>query len=329
MPFSPAGNLTTTATLRHLATVYYSRTALDRVEQFFVFNEGCTPDVLPLRQGKVVQWFRFTLPGANTTPASEGTIGTSLVEDSATVTATVAEYSDYMNSSTFLDETSINPMAEQMAKDIGYRAALTNDTLARTEFDSPASTTAVWLDSIDANGSSADFRQAVALLSGTNVRPKKGMDYAGIIHPYALYDVRSDNTAGGFIDVMKYANPKAFVEGQAPAAETAEVGKIEGCRLFKSTNVGTTGTAPTLQYYTYVIGEGACGAVALSGRGPSNVRDPRRQNFKVNVLRGGPSMFDPEGKIGSAVSYRYVTAYRLLDTTTYRYRIIRMDSSIV
>jgi hypothetical protein len=44
---------------------------------------------------------------------------------------------------------------------------------------------------------------------------------------------------------------------------------------------------------------------------------------------GKPSIADPEGKIGAAVSYRFVFATKLLDTSTYRYKIINALPSIV
>jgi hypothetical protein len=137
----------------------------------------------------------------------------------------------------------------------------------------------------------------------------------------------SDNTAGGFIDVLKYANPGALIEGGTPM--NGEAGKMAGCRIIKSTNVGSTGSAPSTLYYTYLVGMGAVGAIDLSGVGPTNVIDPDKQAFKVNVIKGGPQIADPEGMIGSAVSYRFVFTVKTLDSSTYRYRIIYSDSSII
>ena len=57
--------------------------------------------------------------------------------------------------------------------------------------------------------------------------------------------------------------------------------------------------------------------------------DPEKQSFKINVIKGGPQIADPEGMIGSAVSYRFVFAVKTLDSTTYRYKIVLSDSSII
>jgi hypothetical protein len=71
------------------------------------------------------------------------------------------------------------------------------------------------------------------------------------------------------------------------------------------------------------------GVVSLGGNGPSNVVDPRKQSFAVNVIPGKPQIADPEGKIGFAVSYRFVFVAKLLDTTTYRFKTIPADPSII
>lgn len=321
MAYQPAGNLTTTGSLAHLATVWYNRRALDQLKQMFRFLGVCEPDVLPLRMGKTVQWFRYSLFGANTTPASEGTVGTSLALTSSTVSATVEEYSDFITLSSLLEETAIDPIRQNAAEQLGYRAGLSVDTIARTEFDSNAGAR---IATLGASFSAADGRRAVALLNGLNIQPRDGGDFVGVIHPYISYDLKSDNTAGGFIDMLRYANPSAMGESLV-----GEVGKAGGVRYVESTNVRTSGTAPNVLYDTYIVGKGGIGAVDLGGRGPSRVEDPKRQNFKVNVISGGPQIADPEGKIGAAVSYRYVFAVQTLDSTNLRYRVVQADASLV
>jgi N4-gp56 family major capsid protein len=203
---------------------------------------------------------------------------------------------------------------------LGYRAGLSTDTICRIELDTAASSTDI--TPTGSNLTSSDLRRAKALLNGVDVQPKLGEDFLAILHPYVLYDIMSDNSAGGFIDVMRYSQPDV--------AMTGEVGKIEGCRIVKSTNVKTSSdAAPNTLYSSYVVGEGAMGVVSLGGNGPSNVVDPRKQSFAVNVIPGKPQIADPEGKIGFAVSYRFVFVAKLLDTTTYRYKTIPADPSII
>ena len=324
MAYTPASNTTLTPSLGHLATVFYKTRALDQLKQMFMFLEGTEPDDIPNRVGKTVQWFRYSLLGANTTPAAEGTVGTGLGLTTSTISATVQEYSDFITLSKLLVKTALDSIKENAAEQLGYRAGLTVDTITRTEFDSNVASVAV--ATLGAALGSVDFRRAVTVLQANNVRPKMGSDYFGISHPYAIFDLKSDNTAGGFIDVLKYANPAALANGPTM---NGEVGKIENVRIVRSTNVGTTGTAPNALYYTYVIGKGAVGAVDLAGAGPSKVMDPEKQSFAINVIDGKPQIADPTGTIGAAVSYWFAFVVQTLDTTTYRYRIIYSDSSII
>lgn len=318
MGYNPAGNLTTTGSIGHLATVWYNRTGLDQLRQMNRFYELCEPDMLPKRNGKVVQWFRYSLFGANTTPHAEGTVGTSLTLGSSTVSATMQEYGDFVSLSSFLIDTAIDPIVDNAADQIGYRAAISVDSITRTEFDANTSTVD---NSLGAAFTATDLRAAVARLKAINVRPKSDGLFRAVIHPYITFDLQADNTAGGWIDLMKYADPSAALMG--------EVGKCGGCRILETTNVNTTGSSPDVLYDSYVVGKGAVGAVDLQGSGPSKVTDPSNQAFNINVIPGGPSQADPEGMIGSYVSYLYRYVAKTLDSTNYRYRKPRANASLV
>lgn len=330
MSYSPAVSTTTSPLLPHLAITYYSRKALSQVKKQFRFAAVSEPDEIPRRSGKTVQWYRYLVLPANTTPAPEGTVGTAVPQQTSTVTATVSEYADFSSISTLADEVGVDPIVTNHATNLGYRAGLTVDTIVRTEFD--ANLASVSLSTSGAYASVFDLRKATALLRGLDVMPREGDAFSCIAHPYSVFDIQSDNTAGGFIDVMKWANPKAFIEGQAQG--DGSIGEVGGCRIFTTTNVGTSGTAPNVLYNMYVVGAGAVGRVSLSGSGPTFVTNPSvvgapGEDYPIKVVRGGPNPADPEGMIGAFVSYRFVFVAKTLDSTTYRYRIIQADAQIV
>jgi N4-gp56 family major capsid protein len=326
MAYSPAGNATTTAGLNHLATVWYNRRALDQLKRRFRFYNACEPDMVPRRSGKTVQWFRYTLLGANTTPAAEGTVGNSNTLQSTTVSGTVSEYSDFITVSTLLDETAIDPIVQNAAEQLGYSAGLSVDTIIKAEFDTNAGAV-LSPGTLGSFATVDDLRRCKALLEGVDVRPKDEKYYYAIIHPYIIFDIKSDSTAGGFIDLMKWAKPSEFIEPNNPFDEP--VGMIENVKIWATTNVTTSGSVPNVLYSCYVVGRGAVGAVDLQGSGPSKVEDPSKQQFRINVIRGGPQIADPAGMIGAAVSYRYVFLAKTLDSTNLRYRIFKADASLV
>lgn len=317
MAYQPAANVTTSAGLTHLASVWYNKKALDQLKVKFRFLSATEPDVLPKRSGKTVQWFRYALLGTKTQPAAEGVVGTSNTISTSTVQATVSEYADFITVSTLLQETAIDPIVQNAAEQLGYSAGLTVDTLVRLEFDSVYST--VEQTMLGSAAAVNDLRKAKALLEGQNIAPKLGDDFLCIIHPYVLYDIVADTTVGGFTDVMKYANAQSLVTG--------EVGRISGVRIVQTTNVKILSSQ---YYYAYFVGKGAVGAVDLAGSGPSKVQgDPDKQSFKINVINGGPQIADPEGMIGAAVSYRFVFVAKILDSSVYRFKMIKFDPSIV
>jgi len=324
MAYTPASNTTLTPSLQHLQTIYFKTRALDQLKKMFMFLEGTEADDIPGRSGKTVQWYRYNLLAANTTPSTEGTIGTGIPLGSTTISATVSEYSDFLTLSRMLTITALDNIKANAAEQLGYRAGLSVDTITRTEFD--ANVSSVAQSTLGPALGSIDFRRAATTLMANDVRPKMGDQFVGIIHPYALFDLRSDNTAGGFVDVMRYANPQSLLNGPTL---NGEAGTVENVRLLKSTNVGTSGTAPEVKYYTYVIGKGAVGAVDLAGWGPTKVRDPEKESFSINIIDGKPQIADPPGAIGAAVSYWFAYVVKTLDTSTYRYRVIYADSSII
>jgi N4-gp56 family major capsid protein len=321
MAYQPASTLTTSGGLSHLASVYYERRALDNIKQFLVFMGITESDDIPKRNGTTVQFYRYGVFGSNVTPTSEGVVSTGITPSTSTISATVSEYSDFITISSLLEETAIDSVVENTADELGYRAALTVDTLIRTELESNTGN-----DQTPLSGGStgvADLRSMVSQLKAVNVRPREGSDFVGVFHPYITHDIKADNTSGGFIDIAKYAEPNRLLNH--------EVGKVEGVRIMESTNVGTSGSAPSVNYAGYVVGKGAIGAVSLAGSGPSKPpKDPTTQRaFRVNVIPGKPQIADPEGKIGAAMSYRFVFVSVLLDESTLRYRTLNADATLV
>lgn len=318
MPYAPAGSTTQTAALTHQATVFYERANLDRLYPMFRFAQIPEPHPMPMNSGKTIQMKRYGLPGFNTTPAAEGVIGSPVGQSSSTVSATVEQFSDFMSASALLSETDITNTREQMKEDLSYRAAGTVDTIIRTEIDSNSS---ALVSMQGAALSAADFKANVALLKGINVKPLQGEDFVVVQHPYVTFDLISDNTAGGFIDALKYANGTQVLNG--------EVGKVGGCRIMESTNVGSSGSAPSVLYYTYIFGKGGFGIVDLMGRGPDKVTDPSNERFTLREIEGGPNPADPVGEIAYFTSYRFVFTCKTLDSTNLRLKVVKSDASLV
>lgn len=328
MAYQPAGNVTSSAGLAHLASVYYRKKGLDRLQKKFVFRDAAMKDMLPKQVGRTVQFFRYVNFAANTTPTTEGVVGTSLSLTSRIVSSTVSQYTAFITVADLLQDTALDPIVQNAAELLGYSAGLSVDTIMRNVIDAESANTNQNL--LGTFLRVADLRNSRSSLQANDVLPFEDGEFFAVAHPFVTYDLVNDPAAGGLADIVKYTMPE-----KSPLVKYEDRGlvtHIAGTRLIESTNVLFTAGSPN-KYRVYVFGRNGIGAVDLEGRGPSDVHDPTKQRFRINVVKGEPSIADPEGVIGAAVSYNFVFSGVVLDGPAgiggvYRYRTIDAQSSI-
>jgi N4-gp56 family major capsid protein len=326
MAYTPAGNTTGSASLAHLASVFYRKRGLDRLQKKFQFRQALTDDVLPKMSGRTIQWFRYSNLASSSTPTTEGAVGTSQSMTSKIVSATVSQYTSFITVSDLLQDTAIDPIVQNASELLGYQGGLTVDTITRTVIDGVYAGC-----TLTAQGTYlkvADLRNARSQLQAVDVEPMSDGNFLAIAHPFSTYDIVNDPAAGGLADIRKYTNPAVLNTYQ----DRGEITVVAGCRLIESTNVLITAGSPNT-YAMYVFGKDGVGGVDLEGRGPNKVVDPKKQRFKINVIPGDLSVANPEGTIGAAVSYNFLYAVAVLEGPTgiggsYRLREFRTASSI-
>ena len=327
MPYSPASVLTTTGTLAHLVSRWYDRVAVGNLKSNLAFVPATSRRRLPNANGKTFQIYSYDTFAANTTPGSEGTVGTGIAPTTVVREVTVQQYFDYVNFSDLLVETALDPIVENTAAELGYRAALSADRLARSEFEvAAAATAAARIDLADNEFlSAAIVRQAAMSLRGDDVKPQSDGMYIGIAHPFALFDLLNDNTAGGVIDILKYHESGAK-QLQSGVQNEMRVVDVAGVRFIETTQVGSTAAFPSgvkVGYHTYVVGMDAIFTVSL---GQTEI--PEQRNFSLTARNWGPTKSDPAGVIGSSVAYNFKFAALRAPGTIVRLRQIRAESSI-
>ena len=330
MAYQPAGNVTTTSTIGHLATVYYNKRAEDQLREVFLFWKLVDSErtrTLPQNSGKTIQFFRYENLGANTTPTTEGTVGTSLQLSSAPFTASVSQYADFISFSDLLEQTAIDPIVAEGADQLGYRAGLTVDNLNKAEVDGSAGSFDLPL--LGDFYSSGDAANARHQMQGLKIRPLREGLYEALIHPYVSYDLIRDPQAGNFLDLTKRpGSDQNSVNFRPPADPMTPIAVVGGVRFWESTNVTKTSGSPNT-WRVYYSGRGGLAAIDLAGRGPQRSMSQERDRFRVNVFRPGLTDSNPEGKIAAFASYNFVYVAKLLDTTNYRLRKTDAPSSIV
>lgn len=242
---------------------FYDMTLLDEAQAALVHDQFAQKRPIPMNGGKTIEFRKFaSLPKA-TTPLTEGVTPDGKSLNVTAVTATVAQYGDYITQSDVLELTSIDNTIVEATKILGRQAGLTLDTVTRNVLQSGTNVTYCPKSSGDAVTSRTGLdatcqltvkvvQQVVAKLKGQNAPTINGK-YVGIIHPYVAYSLMRDPE---WIDAHKYAQPDNLFTG--------EIGEIAGVRFVETTE------AKVYQggvFGTLIMGANAYGVTEITGGG--------------------------------------------------------------
>ena len=242
---------------------FYDMTLLDEAQAALVHDQFAQKRPIPMNGGKTIEFRKFaSLPKA-TTPLTEGVTPDGKSLNVTAVTATVAQYGDYITQSDVLELTSIDNTIVEATKILGRQAGLTLDTVTRNvlqsgtnvtycpKSDGSAVTSRTGLDAT-CQLTVKVVQQVVAKLKGQNAPTINGK-YVGIIHPYVAYSLMRDPE---WIDAHKYAQPDNLFTG--------EIGEIAGVRFVETTE------AKVYQggvFGTLIMGANAYGVTEITGGG--------------------------------------------------------------
>ena len=261
---------------------FYDMTLIDEASANLVHDQFGQKRPIPSGSGKTIEFRKFSSLPKATTPITEGVTPDGKSLTVTTITATVAQYGDYITQSDVLELTSLDNTILEATKLLGKQAGLTLDTIVRDKIHGE-NRSIFYCGDVDSRSKLTDAHQltvkdiqaVVAFLRGQNA-PTIGGKYVAIIHPYVAYDLMRDPE---WIDAHKYANPTNLYEG--------EIGEVAGVRFVQTTEakVYEGGVFSTL-----VFGEGAYGVTEISGgglqtivkqKGSAGTADPLDQRSSV------------------------------------------------
>ena len=242
---------------------FYDMTLLAEAQAALVHDQFAQKRPIPMNGGKTIEFRKFaSLPKA-TTPLTEGVTPDGKSLNVTAITATVAQYGDYITQSDVLELTSIDNTIVEATKILGRQAGLTLDTVTRNVLQSGTNVTYCPKSSGDEVTSRSGLdatcqltvkvvQQVVAKLKGQNAPTINGK-YVAIIHPYVAYSLMRDPE---WIDAHKYAQPDNLFTG--------EIGEIAGVRFVETTEakVYEGGVFGTL-----IMGANAYGVTEITGGG--------------------------------------------------------------
>jgi N4-gp56 family major capsid protein len=269
---------------------FYDMTLIDEAQANLVHGQFAQKKPIPKGSGKTIEFRKFaSLPKA-TTPLTEGVTPDGKSLTVTAITATVAQYGDYITMSDVLELTTIDNVIVEATKLLGRQAGLTLDTIVRNVMHSGTNVT--YCPKVAADGSETEVtsrsaldetcqltvkvvQQVVAKLRAQNAPTIDGK-YVAIIHPYVAYDLMRDPE---WIDAHKYAKPENLYEG--------EIGEVAGVRFVQTTEakIYEDGVFGTL-----FLGSGAYGDTEITGgglqtivkqKGSAGTADPLDQRSSV------------------------------------------------
>jgi len=187
-----------------------------------------------------IRYARYADLATNTTPLVEGTAPT---DDALTISSeffTAEQYGGTVAVTDLAQLDSPHDLISIAAERVAYKATRTMDNLVRDNLHSSAVTSAIFgatgATAVTANAATAvsaaisgwHIKRMVASLLASNVAPFADGFYRLIIHPNQQFDLLTDTSANGFIELNKYVS-------DLPAL-TNEIGRFGGCRVVVSSD---------------------------------------------------------------------------------------------
>jgi N4-gp56 family major capsid protein len=281
---------TQTAGLSPTMQTYYDRKLLGRMLPNLVHRQFGQKRPMPKNNGKTANFRKFSSLAPATTPLTEGVTPNGNNITITEVTATIAQYGDYVEHSDLVDLVAIDPVVDEMADVLGEQGAETIDAVTRDAISTGTNVqyangrasraTVAAGDNLTVN----EVRKAVRTLKRNKAKPIDGKDYVAIVEPGTTYDLQSDPK---WEEAAKYAGSKQIFDG--------EIGRLYGVRFVETTEAKKfpgAGAGGVDVYSTLVIGKDAYGIIDISGSGNA------RMIIKPKGSAGAADPLNQRGTVG-------------------------------
>lgn len=265
---------------------FYDRTLLERAVSNFVHTRWAQIRDIPKNAGTLtVNFRRYGNLSAATTPLSEGITPTGSQLSVSTVTATVAQYGDFVTVTDVLSFSSYDAVLTESAEIMGDQGGDTLDQVTRDVL--AAGTTITYVGQVSRGAitisnkiTTTEVKKMVRTLKKNKARmitrmvdPSTGYNttplnacYVGICSPDTTYDLEAETN---WIPVEKYSNKSDIMDG--------EVGSLARVRFVESPNAKVfagAGTGPVDVHATIIMGMHAYGITRISGESMKNIVKP-------------------------------------------------------
>lgn len=199
-----------------------------------------------------IRYARYADLALDTTPLNEGVPPTDQALTISSEFFTAAQYGQTIAVSDLAQLDSPHDLISIAAERIAYQATRTMDTLVRNDIHSTARTAAILgatasqtvatnaTTAVAANLNGWLVKRVATDLLANNVAPFADGFYRLIIHPNQQFDLVTDTSANGFIELNKYVS-------DLPAL-TNEIGRFGQCRIIVSSDAFRAAAATPTTY---------------------------------------------------------------------------------
>lgn len=290
-----AGTAGVAGVIQPALQAWYDRNLLDRAVPADVHGRFGQMRPLATRSGNQIKFRRYEALTPATTPLTEGVTPSGNSQTTTDVTATLAQYGDYLNVTDMVTLTNQDPVLTELGMVLGEQGGTTIDQVRRDVL--VAGTNIIYTNGSARNTlntviSAVALRTAIRYLGRQNAKYVREMMKAGTsvstlgIRPAYIGLIHPDTEAqleqiAGYIPITEYSD--------AMKAEEDECGSYRNIRFFRSTNAKvftaagaavstdgmiSAGAVSNDIYATLIIAANAYGVCPLSGNAMRNIIKP-------------------------------------------------------
>lgn len=291
---------TSTSEVTAAVNNYLDMTMLSRAYPHFVHTLWAQVRDIPRNNTAVIKFRKYGSLSAATTALTEGVTPAGSALSITDITATVAQYGDYVTTTDFLDMTVIEPLKTELAQILGDQMGDTIDELTRdvlvagdtVQYASTATTRATVLAGMILNGD--EIREAVKTLQDNSAKPVTSMveassgfntspvapAYIGIISPGTLKNLKED---ADWVPIEEYAQ----ADGRLGVFEK---GKLDDVRFVLAGSNAKTVSSTVTVHLTVILGQEAYGISRISGEAAEVITKPLGSSGTADPLNQRSTM---------------------------------------
>lgn len=288
---------------------FYDRNLLERANPADVHGRFGQKRPIAQRNGNQIKFRRYSALAAATTALTEGVTPTGSQLSVTDITATLAQYGDYITLTDVVSLTNQDPVVTEATDVLGDQAGLTIDQVRRdvlvagtnVAYANGAASRAATLTKITA----ADLDKAIRFLKNQNAKfLKMGIvasdgvgtgavrkAFIALVHPDVEYDLEQIT---GYRAVSDYGSQEGVLEDEIGAYKNIRFISSTNCKVFANATsaltAGFKGGTTNDVYATLIFGDNAYGVCPLTGKametvvkglGSAGTADPLNQRSSV------------------------------------------------